>query len=741
MRYRKPIAGILVFCSFFVGPCGMGVFAESPLFTSTASPEAYRLLKPLPEGLTSFGAITQDDYLYVFSGHNAGEHRFGKEVLSNHFRRIRFADSSAQWEELAMHAPAQSVALVSDGKYIYRIAGLSFRNSASEETDFDSTVHFARYNPADNSWTQLADLPEGRSSLDAAVVGRSIYVVGGWNLQGSSSSSATWHESMLRFDLDQPEAGWQTLPGPGYKIRALSVAAHGDRLVAMGGMTPRGIARRVAIFDTQIGQWTDGPDLPADHRTAGFATAAFATGGHLYNSGSSGIVYRLSQDDGRWEIANRLLFPRNFLRLIPSDPGRLIAVGGTNGSGRSAAVEWVRVDPREKTTGNLAVWTVDYSGAAKSGQALWSDGSRLISAGGNSGGQLCQASDSVASDEVFEFDLSRQTVRQMASTPVTTHHGVLLGNPQTSSHQSLFLIGGMGSPSNQSSQADIFEYDFESDSWTRLPVQLPFALGMHGGARYDDAIWLFGGLGEGSMNSQILHWWADETEVAPLPNVSLPLPRRLFGSAVVGDELFVIGGMDDQQRIVSRVDVFHLIDRTWRQIKGPHLARADGSVASDGKRIFLFGGYRESAQGLQPVESLEVYDLETNQWSVIADRLPGIDYAMRVFPVAGRLCFFGVDSKASGTAKFGLFDPSVPLGLDLTEASASAAAGTESAEDRELIRNAKSLMRKDIDKDGRLSRAELGSRMEEFFRNADADEDERLTYQEILNALKSERDP
>lgn len=105
-----------------------------------------RLHRPLPESLTSFGAAVQGEYLYVFSGHSGEAHGFGKDLLVDHFRRIRFDDPAAEWEELAMHEPAQSVALVSDGEYLYRIAGLSFLNSEGDsETNFNSTTHFARY--------------------------------------------------------------------------------------------------------------------------------------------------------------------------------------------------------------------------------------------------------------------------------------------------------------------------------------------------------------------------------------------------------------------------------------------------------------------------------------------------------------------------------------------------------------------------------------------------------------------
>ncbi|MEL7266004.1 MAG: galactose oxidase, partial [Planctomycetota bacterium] len=116
---------------------------------------------------------------------------------------------------------------VTDGKDIYRIGGLSFLKGdedgdGEEDAIFNSTDHFVRYNIEKNEWTQLAPLPSPRSSLDAAIVGRTIYVVGGWDLQGAGGSrDAPWYDTMHAFDLDHPDEGWQELDGPGYQLRAI----------------------------------------------------------------------------------------------------------------------------------------------------------------------------------------------------------------------------------------------------------------------------------------------------------------------------------------------------------------------------------------------------------------------------------------------------------------------------------------------------------------------------------------
>jgi hypothetical protein len=743
-----------------IGPTDFSVTA-GPSTESSSPPISYvekasfsqgtsQLLKPLPDGLTSFGAITLDEYLYVFSGHHGAAHTFGKHVLSNHFRRIRYADPSSDWQDLEMHHPAQSVALVSDGQFVYRIAGLSFRNSASEETDFDSTVHFARFDPHLNRWEDLADLPEGRSSMDAAIIGRSIFVVGGWNLQGNSPGTARWHDTMMRFCLDTPEAGWQTLPGPGYDIRALSVAALGDALYVMGGMTPRGISRKVSRFDISTQQWTEGPGLPSDHRTAGFATGAFASQGRLYNAGSSGNLYRLSQSGDNWEIADRLLFPRNFLRVIPGGPHHLLAVGGTSGNGRSAAIELIDVSlpqnglnattsPRPK----IALWKVVTPSPIVHPPSLWTNGNKLITVGGGDQNQ----------DFVFEFDLSLQTVRQLASLPSPVQHATLLSNSQTSEHQSLVLIGGLNPVSKFANQGsgeqffeprkEIFQYDFAADCWTTLPVELPIKLGMHSAVRYQDALWLFGGICSRSLrstddileNPTILHWWGDESEPAAIPGLTLPTLRRMAGCVLVGDELFLIGGLDDKNQIIKQVDVLNLQTRKWRQIESPLISRASCSTACLGNSIFLFGGQTENSGNFSTVDSLEIYDTRLNHWQVMEPRLPGIDGAMQMLSYDNRLLFFGTDANNPNVVTFAIYDPNLATNEQTQYPVADLRPPTGVLRTEEdPIRNAQMMMRRDTDKDGRLSQQELGSRMQDFFQRADRDRDGYLTFEEIVQA-------
>ena len=713
--------------------------AQSDERHDAESSSGARIHKPLPESLTSFGAAVLDDYLYVFSGHSGDAHGFGTDLLVNHFRRIKFDDPTAGWEELAMHAPAQSVALVSDGRFLYRVGGLSFLNSSEgEKTNFNSTSHFSRYDITSNEWTDLAPLPEPRSSLDAAVVGRSIYVAGGWNLQGESSRKAPWHEDVLRFDLDQPESGWKSIKGPGYLTRALSAAAHDGRLYLLGGMQKRGITRKVSIFDPQTDSWSEGPELKQDSPAAGFATSSFAVGKKLYYTGNSGVVYCLSDDGTAWNIAQRLFYPRMFLRLLPAGENRLIALGGTSrATGRTAVVESLPVGNNIAKTKSTQ-WSVEFDGQAKHSQVVVLDGAKLYAVGGNASRAPHDFSPKAFVDEAYVFDLARQSVEQLPNVPKPVQSGSGVIVSKTSEHHSIVVAGGLGFTNDKFGSSDgVFALDPKAKTWSTIPESLPEPRSMFASTVYDEAVWMFGGSGPGRGNklaNSVLHWWGDDSLIAPLPNVAIPTPRRSFGGATNGINYYIVGGLTGRMSVADTVDVFNFQDRTWSTIEPPKMSRAFPSLVATKDKLYLFGGFTQSEGHFEFAASLEAYDVTSGKWSTIAQNVPHVQQSMSMHAMSDNLLFYGVDPQIDGRANFVLFDPD-PLS-DPGIAEPMSFSGRSRASDTE--KNAKLLMRKDTDKDGKLSGSELGNRMTKFVQKADSNGDSLLTYVEVKAAYDAQ---
>jgi N-acetylneuraminic acid mutarotase len=351
----KPYKGVMHYASltFNLPAKGEAVSKEAsaPQPKTAAAPgSSAAVLPPLPKPVASFGAVVADGWLYVYGGHQGEEHEHSAANLSNHFRRIQL-EGGTEWQELPMQTPLQGFPLVAHGGKVYRVGGLNMHNPTTKDAeDLHSTAEFAEFDPANSKWTALAPLPAARSSHNAVVIGDRLYVVGGWRLEGKSPG--TWEPDTLVYDFSKPDAGWQKLPLPDFKRRALAAGIWKDKLFALGGMDESSKpSMRVDFFDPQSGKWAEGPKLPGAGM-AGFGASAWNLDGNLYVCGLRGIVYRLSDTGSAWEEAGRMESPRFFHQLVPAPHGGLMVVGGASVKGHLATIERIELsNPQVAKTG------------------------------------------------------------------------------------------------------------------------------------------------------------------------------------------------------------------------------------------------------------------------------------------------------------------------------------------------------------------------------------------------------
>ncbi len=280
---------------------------------------------PLPRAVSSFGAAVADGWLYVYGGHCAKTHRYSTESVAGTFHRLKLSDPTT-WEELPSGPGLQGLALVAHQGKLYRIGGMQPRNRPGDKADNHSVVTCARFDPRTKKWKSLPDLPEGRSSHDAVVVGDKIVVVGGWTMLGAEKE-ANWLATALVMDLNQEHLKWQLIKQP-FRRRALTAAVYEGKVYVLGGMADDlEIKLTVNIYDPTTDGWTTGPDLPGGERN-GFAAAAIAMGGRLYLSPANGGVFQLNKEGAGWQDVGRLKKPRIVHRLVAAGDHSLLAVGG-----------------------------------------------------------------------------------------------------------------------------------------------------------------------------------------------------------------------------------------------------------------------------------------------------------------------------------------------------------------------------------------------------------------------------
>ena len=312
-----------------------------PAAATRAQPAAK--LPDIPRPVTSFGGAIIGDDVYIYGGHEGEAHEYYAEGQSKSLWRLNLS-GTPKWKELSKGPSLQGLAMVAHNGKLYRMGGFTAKNPQGEDQDLWSRPTVECFDPATGKWTSLPDLPEPRSSFDAAVDEEGkIYVIGGWQMSGDQGK--VWHKTAYVLDSTQKNPQWQPLPEPPFQRRALSVAVFNDKVYAIGGMQQkRGPTTRVDVLDTKTGKWSQGPALPGKGMD-GFGSSAFATGSKLYVSSYSGTLYRLSNDGSEWTKVKVLKRDRFFHRMLPVSPNALLMVGGASmTSGKFAEVDIVPVN-------------------------------------------------------------------------------------------------------------------------------------------------------------------------------------------------------------------------------------------------------------------------------------------------------------------------------------------------------------------------------------------------------------
>ncbi|MBN9690440.1 MAG: hypothetical protein J0M24_09375 [Verrucomicrobia bacterium] len=328
------MAGALVMAVLAAG-CA-STTSHSSSSASVPPPVPATRLTPMPESVTSFGAVTTEDWLYVFGGHKGERHDYSVDMVSGSLNRLRLSEGTT-WQKLPSSVPGQGLALVAYQGDVYRIGGMAARNAANTKQDLYSLTTFQKFNAQKDRWEDLPALPMARSSHDSVVVGSRLYTLGGWSMKGGTNAPV-WPDHALVLDLKKPEAGWREFPQP-FQRRALAVAALGNRIYCIGGMdSDNKPTQRVEIYDTVAGTWSQGPDLPPG-KFKGFGCSAIAQDGRVFVTAFQGDLLRLSADGNAWEVVGRLEHPRMAHRLVTAGSTQLIALGGDDGEDKRPDLE------------------------------------------------------------------------------------------------------------------------------------------------------------------------------------------------------------------------------------------------------------------------------------------------------------------------------------------------------------------------------------------------------------------
>ena len=111
------------------------------------------------------------------------------------------------------------------------------------------------YDPALDSWCEVASMATKRSFHGAAALGGKLYVMGGYNVGED--------RLLAEAEMYDPKAdGWQALPSMPTARRLLAAAAVAGKVYAIGGSNKLGLCNAVEAYDPLSGLWSRAASLP-----------------------------------------------------------------------------------------------------------------------------------------------------------------------------------------------------------------------------------------------------------------------------------------------------------------------------------------------------------------------------------------------------------------------------------------------------------------------------------------------
>lgn len=615
---------------------------------STTAPAAGRtlpvtvtgtLLQPLPRGLTSFGAAALDNEVYVIGGYFGQPHNYSHAGQSVDF--FRFDTATGALDALSpMPQGRQSLTLTAVNGRLYRAGGMVAKNDPDEPADLHSLPEFMRYDADDATWVALPSMPSPRSSHDAVAIGQDLYVVGGWQMSGGPGN-ARWHDTMVIYNT--AEARWRSIPAP-FRRRALAVAALGEDLVAIGGMTEdRKVSAEVDIFDRRTESWRKGPSFPG----SAFGVAATSVNGTVFASGQDGVMYRLDPNASSWVEAGTLAFNRFFHQLVAAD-GKLVALGGINGMAPDARSRHVELfDAKTGTTpiDRVTVMDLPNPGPAKNRQGIFLYEDTLYAFGGNNSvGQHDFEKENFVSTG-WSLHLPTLTTREMPAYPVARQTMATVVNGHLG-----YSLGGFGHDGESAkSHDDIYVFDFKRQSWASRKHKLPEARTQFGVTTDDQRLFVFGGLNYDDTRPTDDHFRHEDSVLvtsvegdAPFETASirLPAPRRAFASARLGHRFYIVGGMRDGFEFMDDVLAYDFELESWIALPKPKSTRLNAQLVAHKGRLYLAGGAIKTPDGVASDRSIEVFDPEQNEWRTLIEAVPFETRHMRMMSYGHRLLIY-----------------------------------------------------------------------------------------------------
>ena len=305
---------------------GATAHAQSPL--APAAPPA--TAPPLPHASSDASGAWVGDVLYVHAEQRPPASRGAADGGRAALYALSPDDES--WTTVWTGSPVRGAVLVSDGEDLYRVGGAEVAAARRARPDLE------RWAWADRRWVDLTPMPSGRTDHAAVVVGRQLWVLGGWAPSAAAEGrrrgrrpppvpAGDWRDDVLVADLDAAPVAWTVVETATLRMHSLAAAVHGDAIWVAGGMTPQGPGLEVHRLDPRTRTLAPAPAPPVRGRGRGVGLGLASAAGSLYAS-ELNQLYRLDSGAGAWQTLAYEIEPERANHALVGGAGAHAPVGG-----------------------------------------------------------------------------------------------------------------------------------------------------------------------------------------------------------------------------------------------------------------------------------------------------------------------------------------------------------------------------------------------------------------------------
>lgn len=231
------------------------------------------------------------------------------------------SEIAKDWSVIApLGIPRTAVAVeVLEGK-IYVIGGLDNLGRSSSKVEV--------YDPLTKKWDEASPLPKALHHAASATISRSVgdrlYVFGGFEGRRSKPSNSAYEYNA---QLDS----WIARTSIPVARGALAASEFGDLVYVFGGVDGDSVSSRIDVYDPSSDSWSVGPQMrtPRSHfSVVTLRSLMYVIGGKGLNGGASlGLIEILDPVTGGWATTQDLDIPRSNMGALAIF-GRLYVAGG-----------------------------------------------------------------------------------------------------------------------------------------------------------------------------------------------------------------------------------------------------------------------------------------------------------------------------------------------------------------------------------------------------------------------------